>query len=537
MPKVFISHSTRDRDFVEREIIGPLKAQGIETWYSTDSIRTAELWERSIREGLKSCDWFLIVMSPNSVSSKWVPREMLWAMERREGRIVPVLIDDCAPEDLHLGLLAIQHIDFRRDKKKAQSQLLAIFGVSDEVNDLYGAALAALAEEDWAGAIQQLLKLLELNPRHEEAKDQLRHARQQKFLAGLYGAGLKHFNAGQWQESLEDLRQVRELEGEYKEVHSLIARAEHELAKSEEESRALEEQERKALEAKERRAREESERQAREEEERKAREEKEREAREAEARRAREEEERKARERAPQPPLATKTKDSTEPADMSASLAEPDGRKVSGRVWIASGALLAGIAILVVVFSRGGSGVSPAGTVDATPSTNINRASNVAPTPNVNTASVNMSGSINGSFPAQSNSSPSPTPTPGTTQLILTQIMSTADERDTRVGKSNIKIEVGGDTFQKLTNSKGIAVFDVPCGGEVKITAWDTIQGRNQTFRQTIGCDNPQVGYVIHQDMGLPMKLEKGKPGRARYFDGDEWRDAETRKVIPNSRI
>jgi len=72
MPRVFISHSTQDRDFVEQEIIGLLEGCGVETWYSKDSIAATEQWERSIRQGLKSCDAFLLVLSPPSAQSRWV---------------------------------------------------------------------------------------------------------------------------------------------------------------------------------------------------------------------------------------------------------------------------------------------------------------------------------------------------------------------------------------------------------------------------------------------------------------------------------
>ena len=47
MPKVFISHSTQDREFVEREIIAALHQGGIETWYSKMDIHAADRWERS----------------------------------------------------------------------------------------------------------------------------------------------------------------------------------------------------------------------------------------------------------------------------------------------------------------------------------------------------------------------------------------------------------------------------------------------------------------------------------------------------------
>jgi hypothetical protein len=56
MPKVFISHSASDRDFIEREIIATLRSSGINTWYSEDNIKTADEWERNIKEGLRGCD-------------------------------------------------------------------------------------------------------------------------------------------------------------------------------------------------------------------------------------------------------------------------------------------------------------------------------------------------------------------------------------------------------------------------------------------------------------------------------------------------
>lgn len=56
MAKVFISHSTKDRGFAEREIIPALSSRGLETWYSKDDIKTADQWDRSILQGLKSCE-------------------------------------------------------------------------------------------------------------------------------------------------------------------------------------------------------------------------------------------------------------------------------------------------------------------------------------------------------------------------------------------------------------------------------------------------------------------------------------------------
>ena len=92
MPRVFISHSTQDRTFVEQEIVRLLAEHGIETWYAADSIQTADRWERSIFEGLQACDWFLIVLSPHSAASGCVKDELAWAIEKRPGRLIPVLL-------------------------------------------------------------------------------------------------------------------------------------------------------------------------------------------------------------------------------------------------------------------------------------------------------------------------------------------------------------------------------------------------------------------------------------------------------------
>ena len=83
-----------------------LRAHGVATWYAEEDIPTAEKWEESIRRGLESCDWFLVVMSPRSLASRWVKAEVLWAMDERPKRIVPVLLEDCNWHDFHLPLEA-----------------------------------------------------------------------------------------------------------------------------------------------------------------------------------------------------------------------------------------------------------------------------------------------------------------------------------------------------------------------------------------------------------------------------------------------
>ncbi|HEV7473900.1 MAG TPA: protein kinase [Pyrinomonadaceae bacterium] len=125
--RVFVSHSSQDREYVEREIVPILETHGIKTWYSKASIQTAAEWERSIREGLESCEWFLLVMSPRASESEWVRDEVFWAVDKRPQNIIPVVIDDCDPREFHIRLARVQHVDFRFDLETARQQLLQVF--------------------------------------------------------------------------------------------------------------------------------------------------------------------------------------------------------------------------------------------------------------------------------------------------------------------------------------------------------------------------------------------------------------------------
>jgi len=123
MPKVFISHSSQDRYFVESKIIPVFARHKIDYWYSKRDLKSAAQWEREIRTGLERCDWLLLVLSPNSVASRWVKAEVDWAVEHRWGKIEPILLEECDPEDLHLMLPQLQYVDFHADETIGEGEL------------------------------------------------------------------------------------------------------------------------------------------------------------------------------------------------------------------------------------------------------------------------------------------------------------------------------------------------------------------------------------------------------------------------------
>lgn len=125
--QVFISHSSKDREFVEREIISVLEGHGIKTWYSKVNIQSAAEWERTLRDGLANSHWFLVVVSPNAIASEWVKDEIHWAIDERPNRIVPVIIEPCDPRELHIRLARIQHVDMTQPTQGSRESLLSSF--------------------------------------------------------------------------------------------------------------------------------------------------------------------------------------------------------------------------------------------------------------------------------------------------------------------------------------------------------------------------------------------------------------------------
>lgn len=131
MPReTFISHSACDRAFVER-LVGMLQRHGVPYWYSGTSIQGGQQWHDEIGAALGRCDWVLVLLSPASVRSRWVKSELLYSLrqERLDKRIVPLLLQDCAFDDLSWTLGAMQMIDFRSDYDSGCRALLQTWGI------------------------------------------------------------------------------------------------------------------------------------------------------------------------------------------------------------------------------------------------------------------------------------------------------------------------------------------------------------------------------------------------------------------------
>jgi hypothetical protein len=129
-PKAFLSYSHADRNIAVRVAEG-LRAGGIEVWFDQWEIVGGDSLIRKIfEEGLAGADAFIILLSEDSVQSRWVREELDVALIKRiEGvtRVIPVLIGDVQVPN---PLRPLKGIDMSRDFDTALHELRkAIFQI------------------------------------------------------------------------------------------------------------------------------------------------------------------------------------------------------------------------------------------------------------------------------------------------------------------------------------------------------------------------------------------------------------------------
>jgi hypothetical protein len=90
-PSVFLSHTYADKLFAAR-LANDLKAAGAFVWIDEAQIQIGDSLIEKIREGIDAMEYLAVVLSPDSVESEWVRRELDIAMNQEiEGKKVKVL--------------------------------------------------------------------------------------------------------------------------------------------------------------------------------------------------------------------------------------------------------------------------------------------------------------------------------------------------------------------------------------------------------------------------------------------------------------
>lgn len=127
--ELFLSHSSQNLGTATL-IAETIRNHGVPVWFSQTNILISQIWLDEIGRALRRCDWFMVLLSNDSVQSVWVKRELRHALthSQYEGKIMPVIIEPCNYGDLSWILNQFQMADYSNDPHNAYRQILARWG-------------------------------------------------------------------------------------------------------------------------------------------------------------------------------------------------------------------------------------------------------------------------------------------------------------------------------------------------------------------------------------------------------------------------
>ena len=133
MGYAFISYSSKNRASADalREL---LQRNGIATWMAPGDIPAGKLYAETITDALKNCACFVLILTEQSLRSKWVPKELERAVSYKKP-IIPVKLEEIDLDEkfeLYIGEYQLVSIDQIDDSTADMQRIIA--GIKTHTN-------------------------------------------------------------------------------------------------------------------------------------------------------------------------------------------------------------------------------------------------------------------------------------------------------------------------------------------------------------------------------------------------------------------
>ncbi len=126
---IFLSHNAKDKEFV-RKLAHDLDCHNIKVWLDEAELKIGDSLIGKIRQGIDNVDYVAVILSPNSIESRWVQQEVDVAMNLeingKEIKVLPLMLEDCELPGFLLGKF---YADFTEERKYEDSFKLLINSV------------------------------------------------------------------------------------------------------------------------------------------------------------------------------------------------------------------------------------------------------------------------------------------------------------------------------------------------------------------------------------------------------------------------
>jgi hypothetical protein len=131
--RVFLSYAPEDKE-TARHIASALKRSGVSTWFDEWELSPGDSITNRIAEVVASSDYVVVLLSPASVSSRWIQAEWSSALSSeltdRAIRVLPVLIGDC---DVPPLLANLRYLDLRGNFDSGVQRLVTQLSVAPSI--------------------------------------------------------------------------------------------------------------------------------------------------------------------------------------------------------------------------------------------------------------------------------------------------------------------------------------------------------------------------------------------------------------------
>lgn len=91
---VFLSYAREDKRSAQH-LAEALRGESLDVW-TDESIAVGENWRAQMADALGQADAMVVLLTPQSVASEWVRRDVAYALSSRrfENRLIPVVIGE-----------------------------------------------------------------------------------------------------------------------------------------------------------------------------------------------------------------------------------------------------------------------------------------------------------------------------------------------------------------------------------------------------------------------------------------------------------
>jgi len=125
---VFLSHSAREPDHsVTQSLAEALTGVGLDVWWDRDGLEGGDFFAVEILEAIIRQRFFLFIVSPRSVESRWCLRELVRATELGK-QTIPLILEEVPDGILPLELAGLQYVQISRGVDDALPAILRALG-------------------------------------------------------------------------------------------------------------------------------------------------------------------------------------------------------------------------------------------------------------------------------------------------------------------------------------------------------------------------------------------------------------------------